>query len=170
MGNYKGEDRLERHFTTEYLYNYMNTEILKKYYKGDITEFLENSAGDGRMVDYLKSEYNLPVLACDISNDYEREDIKECNYLKEKIEYKKGRVGFINPPFNKGLKFIYKTLEECDYCVAILSVSSFLNIDYDKYDVDTIDIFKNYDFDSCKTTICIIGISKRKKYNVNIIK
>jgi len=161
MGNYKGEDRLERHFTTEYLYNYMNTEILKKYYKGDITEFLENSAGDGRMVDYLKSEYNLPVLACDISNDYEREDIKECNYLKTNIGYKKGRVGFINPPFNKGLKFIYKTLEECDYCIAILSVSSFLNIDYDKYDVDTIDIFKNYDFGSCKTTICIIGIKKK---------
>ena len=161
MGNYRGEDRLEKHYTTEYLYKYMNEEVLKKYYKGNISEFLENSSGDGRMVDYLKSEYKLPVLAYDIKNETNREDIIECNYLKEKIEYKKGRVGFINPPFNKGLKFIYKTLEECDYCVAILSVSSFLNIDYDKYDVDTIDIFKNYDFGSCKTTICIIGIKKK---------
>jgi len=161
MGNYKGEDRLEKHYTTEYLCKYMDTEVLKKYYKGSISEFLENSAGSGLLVDYLKSEYNLPVLAFDIKNETNREDIKECNYLKEKIEYKNGRVAFINPPFNKGLKFLYKSLEECDYCVAILSVSSFLSIDYDKYDVHTIDIFKNYNFGTCKTTICIIGIKKK---------
>tara|TARA_R110000796_G_scaffold171070_4_gene288064 strand:+ start:148 stop:639 length:492 start_codon:yes stop_codon:yes gene_type:complete len=161
MGNYKKDNMLEKHYTTEYLYKYMDTEILKKYYKGNISEFLENSAGSGLLIDYLKSEYNLPVLAFDIKNETNREDIKECNYLKEKIEYKNGRVAFINPPFNKGLKFVYKSLKESDYCIAILSVSSFLNIDYDKYDVNTIDIFKNYDFGSCKTTICIIGIKKK---------
>ena len=161
MGNYKGEDRLEKHYTTEYLYNYMNQEVLKKYYDGNISEFIENSAGDGRMVDYLKSVYDQDVIAFDIHNETKREDITECDYLKTKIEYKEGRVGFINPPFGKGLKFVYKSLEEGDYCVAILSVSSFLNIDYDKYDVDCIDIFKNYDFGSCKTAICIIGIKKK---------
>lgn len=161
MGNYKGEDRLEKHYTTEYLYNYMNDNVLKKYYKGEITEFIENSAGDGRMIDFLKDKYNLPVSGYDIFNETGREDIIECDYLKEKIEYKSGRVAFINPPFNKGLKFVYKSLKESDYCVAILSVNSFLNIDYDKYEVDCIDIFKNYDFGSCKTSICIIGIKKK---------
>lgn len=161
MANYKGEDRLEKHYTTDYLMDYMDQNILKKYFQGNVSEFLENSAGGGYMVDYLKSKYNVPVLAFDIKNETGRTDITECDYLKTKIEYKSGRVAFINPPFAKGLKFVYKSLEECDYCIAILSVNSFMNIDYDKYDVDCIDIFKNYDFGSCKVSICIIGIKKK---------
>jgi hypothetical protein len=161
MANYKLDDRLERHLTTTYLMEYMDKEILQKYYREPITEFLENSAGYGDMIDYLKSNYDVPVLAFDIQNDSGRSDIIESNYLKTKIEYKPNRVAFINPPFAKGLKFVYKSLEECDYCVAILSVNSFMNIDYDKYDVDYIDIFKNYNFDSCKVSICIIGIKKK---------
>jgi hypothetical protein len=161
MANYKGEDRLEKHYTPEYLYNYMYDEVLKKYYTGEITEFLENSAGDGRMMDFLKEKTNIPVIGFDIKNETNRVDIKECNYLKEKIEYKEGRVTFINPPFAGGLKFVYKALKESDYCVAILSANSFMNIDYDTYEVDTVDIFKNYDFGSCKVSICIIGIKKK---------
>ena len=65
-------------------------------------EWLENSAGSGRMVDFLKSKSDKKIIAYDIINETGREDIKECNYLKEKIEYKKGRVAFINPPFTKG--------------------------------------------------------------------
>lgn len=162
MANFKGEDRLEKHYTTDYLYDYMDRNVLKKYYDGKISEFLENSAGDGGMIDYLKSQYDVNVIAYDIHNETGREDIKECNYLKEKIEYKPGRVAFINPPFNGAIKFIYKTLKECDYCVCISSVNSFLNLDYTKYEVDCIDIFKNYDFGSCKTTICIMGIRNKK--------
>lgn len=160
MSNYKGEDRDEFHSTTEYLYNYMYDEILMKYYKGDIKEVIETSAGDGRMIDFLNDKGH-EVIGFDNKNRNNRDDIKTCNYLKEIIEYKKGRVCFQNPPFAGGLKFVYKSLEESDYCVSILSLNSFLNINYDKYEVDTIDIFRKYDFGSCKVTICIVGIKKK---------
>lgn len=161
MANYKGKDRLEKHYTTDRLYEHMKNEILDIFYKEEITEFLETSAGDGRLADALKRDYNLPVKAYDIFNETKREDIIEGDYLKQKIDYKKGRVCFQNPPFAKGLKFIYKSLEECDYCVSILSINSFLNIDYDKYEVDTIDVFRKYDFGTCKVDICIVGIKKK---------
>ncbi len=162
MSNYKGEDRLEKHYTPEHL-NVEMLEMLQTYHKEPITEFLENSAGSGRLIDYIKKEYKgIPVIAFDIHNETHREDITECDYLKnKKIGYKKGRVSFINPPFQKGLKFVYKALEECDYCVSILSINSFLNIDYDKYDVDKIYIYRKVDFEGCNVSICIIGIKKK---------
>jgi hypothetical protein len=160
MGNYKEDNMLEKHYTTKELYNNM-FDVLKEFYDGEITEFLENSAGDGRMIDFLKEKTGLPVIAYDIKNETERKDIIELDYLKHKIEYKKGRVGFINPPFNKAIKFIYKTLEECDYCVAITGSNTFLNLDYDKYEVDTIDVYRQYNFGSCKVNITIIAIRKK---------
>jgi hypothetical protein len=159
MANYKDDDRDEFHSTTEELYNHMYS-ILQEYHKEPIVEFIETSAGDGRMIDFLKGKGH-EVIGFDNKNRLEREDITTCNYLKEKIEYKKGRVSFQNPPFNNGLKFVYKSLEESDYCVSILSLNSFLNIDYDKYEVDTIDIFRDYDFVSCKVSICIVGLKKK---------
>lgn len=160
MSNKKLSNMNEKHYTSEELILHMNS-ILKDFHKEPITEFLENSAGDGRLIDWLKKEYNLPVIAFDIHNETQRKDIKECNYLKEKIEYKKGRVAFINPPFGKGIQFVYKALTECDYVVSILGINSFINLDYEKYEVDTIDIFRKYDFGSCKVTCCIIGIKNK---------
>jgi hypothetical protein len=104
MSNYKGDDRAEAHFTTDELINEMF--LLKdKYVDFDITEYLENSAGDGRIID----RFDKPYIAYDINSL--RDDIKEVNYLKEKIEYKKGRVCIMNPPFAIGLKFLYKALK-----------------------------------------------------------
>ena len=160
MPNYKGDDRREAHYTTEELYNHMYDNILQKYHHEPITEFLETSAGDGRLIDFLQKK-GYKTRAYDIFKHEERDDIIIGDYLKEKLEYKKGRVCFQNPPFNKGLKFVYKALEECDYCVSILAINSFLNIDYDKYEVDTIDIFRNYDFGTCKVSVCIVGIKKK---------
>lgn len=160
MGNYDKNNMLEKHYTTLELKNDMK-KILDEFYQGEITEFLENSAGDGRLIDFLKSNYDVDVIAFDIKNETYRKDIVECDYLSQKIEYKKGRVAFINPPFNKGLKFVYKSLTESDYCVAILSCSSILNLDYSKYDVDTICVYRNFDFGSCKTNVCIMGIKNK---------
>lgn len=162
MSNFKGEDRLEKHYTPDHL-NIEMLEMLQTYHKEPITEFLENSAGSGRLIDYLKKEYpDIPVIAFDILNETQRKDITECDYLKnKKIGYKAGRVAFINPPFSNGLKFVYKALDECDYCVSILSINSFLNIDYDKYEVDKIYIYRMVDFESCRVSICIIGIKKK---------
>ena len=161
MGNYKSDNMLEKHYTTQELYKAM-LDVLKEFYKGEVTEFLETSAGDGRLIDFLKLEYpGIEVKAYDKFNETHRDDIKECDYLKEKIEYKPGRVCFQNPPFNKTLKFIYKALEECDYIVSIMPIQSILNFDYDKYEVDTIDIYRDYDFGTCKTSICIISARKK---------
>ena len=150
---------LEKHYTPNELIEHM-WKVLNEFHKEPITEFLENSAGDGRMIDFLKDK-GYDVIAYDILNETHREDITEANYLKVKLPYKKGRVAFINPPFAKAIKFIYKTLEECDYCVSITGITSFLNIDYDKYEVDTIDIFKNYNFGTASISIAIIGIRKK---------
>ena len=124
-------------------------------------EWLENSAGSGNIIDFLKEKSNKNIIAYDIHNETKRSDIKECNYLQEKIEYKKGRVAFINPPFTKGLKFIYKALDECDYCIVLMSVSSILNLNWDKYEaLGYIYYKKNAEFDGTKVNICFMLLKK----------
>lgn len=156
MGNYKLEDRKEAHYTPNELVDEMFY-LLNKYYNGDISEFLENSAGDGRIID----RFDKPYIAFDIES--KRKDIKECNYLKEEIEYKEGRVCIMNPPFHNGLKFLYKALKECDYVVSILSQNSLLNLDYDKVWCDEIELWKKYDFVSCKANIIIVACRSKKE-------
>lgn len=163
MANYLGEDRLEKHYTTDELIEELKS--LQKRFYPQATSFLETSAGDGRLIDAFK-DIIPDYIAYDIENETKRDDIKECNYMKEKIEYKKDRVCLQNPPFAKGIKFIYKALEECDYCISILSVNSFLNIDYSKYWVDEIQIWRKVQFEKTKVSICIVAIRKRKDGDV----
>ena len=160
----KNNDNLEeKHYTPKFLMEHL-VAVLREF-GPEPKSFLENSAGDGRLIDFLKLEYpGIQVDAYDIINETKRDDIKECNYLKEKIEYVPGRVAVINPPFTKAIKFINKALEECDYCVAITGQNTMLNIDYDKYEVDTIDVFKNttcFSKVDGKLTITIIAIKKK---------
>ena len=133
----------------------------------EATEWLENSAGSGNMIDFLKTKSDRNIIAYDIKNETYREDIKECNYLKEKLDYKQGRVAFINPPFTKGLKFVYKSLKECDYCVALLSVNSILNFDYDNYEaVGIIYYKKNAMFGATKVDICFMLLKNKEIYEL----
>tara|TARA_R110002050_G_scaffold74369_3_gene159584 strand:+ start:491 stop:1021 length:531 start_codon:yes stop_codon:yes gene_type:complete len=172
MGNLKESNKLEKHYTPQHLLDHL-TDRLEEFINVDnITEFQENSAGAGSILDQLKSKYDINVEAYDIYNETEREDIQTFDYLKKKdIEYKEGRVCVMNPPFNKGIKFLYKSLEECDYTVCLLSINSFINIDYDKYEVDYIDVYKKADFGSCQVGICILGVYKRSNIeNVNKIR
>lgn len=155
--NYKGADRREHHETPDELIKEMFS-LLTKYYDGEIVEYLENSAGKGRIIDY----FDKPYIAFDIEKYTDRDDIKICNYLKEKIPYKKGRVAVINPPFSLGLKFVYKALEECDYCVCILSQNSILNMDYSKYWCDEIQLWRNYGFENTKVSVSIMAVTKKK--------
>ena len=148
----------EKFYTPDYLIDEL-FDILKRFHKEEITEYLENSAGGGAIL----YRFDKPYIAFDIVNETGREDIKECNYLKEKIEYKKGRVSVINPPFTKGLKFLYKSLEEGDYTVCILSQNSILNLDYTKYWVDEIQLWHAVMFGDCKVTITLMGVRKRKE-------
>ena len=163
MANVIEENKNEAHYTPDKLIKEMG-DILNKYYDGEIIEFLENSAGDGRIIDTLYNLYpEKSVLAYDIENRLNRSDIKTCNYLKEKIGYKKGRVCIMNPPFQKGIKFLYKSLSECDYVVSIMAANSLLNIDYDKVWMDEIQLYKNYDFITCKTDIIIVACRNKKE-------
>lgn len=150
----------EKHYTPLFLINKMWDILQEENIRAE--EWLENSAGAGAMIDFLKLKSDKNILAYDILNETCREDIKECNYLKEKIEYKKGRVAFINPPFTKGLKFCYKALEECDYCIALLSITSILSLDYDKYEaIGYIYYKKNVKFENVVVDICIMLLKKK---------
>lgn len=161
--NINKENSLEKHYTPVWLLEDMN-KLIKKHY-GSYTSILENSAGEGAIIDYFKDKNDVPITAYDINNTTNRTDILETDYLKAKVDYVKGRVAVINPPFSKGLKFVYKALEECDYCVALLSSNSFLNIDYDKYEVDEIWYYKSADFITCKQSVMIIAMKKKIKIN-----
>jgi len=157
MSNYKGEDRLEKYYTPKELIDELF--LLKdKYCDVEIVEYLENSAGGGAIID----RFDKPYIAFDIKPEEHRDDIKECNYLKEKIDYIKGRVAIINPPFQKGLKFVYKALEESDWCFCILSQNSLLNLDYSSYWAEEIQLWRNYMFGDCKVSIVLMAVRKRR--------
>jgi hypothetical protein len=160
MSNYKGDDRFEKHYTPKELLDHMWA-IKDQFVDFEVTEWLENSAGAGYILDYIKERSDKPTLAFDIMNETKREDIKECNYLKEKVPYKNGRVCIMNPPFQNGLKFLSKAVEECDYVISILSLNSLLNLDYSKIWVDEILMFRKYDFITCKASIIIVGCRKK---------
>jgi hypothetical protein len=163
MGNnIKQDNKNEKHYTGKILLNAMNNMVQK--YSPLPTEFLENSAGSGNMIVFLKEKYpTVPIIAFDIHNETLRPDIKESDYLKEKIEYKEGRVAFINPPFQKGLKFVYKALEESDVCYFILSANSLINIDYEKYFLLECELYKMFDFGTCKVNIIVGAIRKKRE-------
>ena len=162
MGNYNKEDkrRLEKHYTPGKLTDEM-FKLKEKYIDFDITEYLENSAGGGSIID--RFEKDIPYIAFDIEPEKYRDDIKKCDYLKEKIDYKEGRVCMMNPPFNKGLKFLYKALKESDYVICILSQNSIINIDYTKVWVDEIQLWRNYDFGTCKASCTVIACRNKRE-------
>jgi hypothetical protein len=170
MANYNKEKDpkfLEAHYTPQELIDEMFI-LLDKFYKGDITEFMENSAGDGRFLDIFKN-MNIPYIAYDIDNPTNRTDIITKDYLKEKIDYKKGRVCLMNPPFAKGVRFLKKAINECDYVITILSSNSIMNLDYNTIWCDEIQLWRKYDFGSCKTDITIIACRKKRdddKYEI----
>ncbi len=135
----KKKGSLEKVYTPNKLTDFL-VDIIKDKCDFNITEILEPSAGSGQMIDRLQHHYpDTNILAYDIFNETEREDITEADFLKlnkkkiKDLEYKSGRITVMNPPFSKGLKFIYKSLEVSDMVFCITSSNSFMNLDYDKY-------------------------------------
>lgn len=157
MPNYNGDDRLEKFYTTKELVDELF--ILKeKYCDVEIVEYLENSAGGGIICD----RFDKPYIAFDIEPEPDRPDIKRADYLKEKIEYKKGRVCIMNLPFAKGLKFVNKAIKECDWVFCILSQNSILNLDYKKIWAEEIQLWRGYDFGACKVSITLMALRNRR--------
>lgn len=131
-----------------------------KYCDVEITEYLENSAGSGNIIKY----FDKPYIAFDIINETNHPHIKECNYLKEEIEYKPGRVAVINPPFMKGLKFVYKALKECDWVFCVLPQNSIINMDYSKVWAEEIQFYKKYKFsEETQVSITLMALRNKKE-------
>jgi len=163
MSNKSKDNKLEKIYTPDRLTNHL-LDLLDEYYKGDISEFLEPTAGSGQMIDVIKSRYNKPVIAFDIFNETKRKDIVEQDFLKLRLDYKKDRVTIMNPPFANGLKMVYKALEVSDFVVTILSCSSWSNFDYEHYDVELIEVIKKQIFsDNRGYAICIMVIKNKLK-------
>jgi hypothetical protein len=159
MGNYREGNHREFYPTPMDIGEFLVKEIKKII--NEPSEILEPCAGEGDLVDAILKHYKAPILKYDI--EPRREDIIEMDYLKTKIEYKKGRICIMNPPFIKAIKFMRKSLEECDYCAMITSVNSIFNIDYDKYDVvsEDISIFRKRQFGDAKVDCAIMVIKKK---------
>ena len=158
MGNIKKDNKEEKHYTPEVLIDEMFRLLHRNHFE-PITSYLETSAGDGRICD----KFDRPYTAFDIKNETLRSDIIEADYLKTHLPYQQGRVCIQNPPFNKGLKFVYKALEECDYVVSMLSYNSIMNIDYKKYWVEEIQLYRKLQFDKCKQSVVLIAIRKKRE-------
>jgi len=133
MGNFKKDNMTEFIKTPVKLGEFM-VEKSKEYFN-NIEEIIDVCAGDGALTDVIERYYDIPVLKYDI--EPRREDIIEMDFTKgwKKIGYKKNRLIIINPPFNKTLKFIYKSLEISDYVVSLGGSNSLVNFKWDEYDV-----------------------------------
>lgn len=161
MSNIKQDNKFEKHYSPDILIEEMFS-ILERNHHEPITEYLETSAGSGNIVNHF-IEKGVTYQAYDIYNETHREDITQLDYLKHKIEYKEGRVCVMNPPFTKGLKFLYKSLEECDMTVCILSANSLLNIQYDKYWVSECQFYKRFKFKECSVSIILVAVRKKRE-------
>lgn len=162
MSNLSKTNKLEKVYTPKLITNIL-LEHLKEVYNENITQFLEPSAGNGAMIDVIKEYYpNIEIESYDIKP--EREDIKQMDFLQSKLEYKKGCIAIMNPPFTKGIKFIDKALERAELVITILSSNTLFSIDYSKYDAKKITFMKNALFlDGKKYNIAIISIMKKNR-------
>lgn len=168
MANVDKTNKLEKFYTEGILLDKVWELLNENIDISNITEFLENSAGGGNMIDYLKDKTDIPIIAYDIKNETKRDDIIELDYLKHNIDYKEGRCTFMNPPFTKGLKFFYKAIEESDYVIAILATSSIISFDYEKYGIPKMyNIKGGYKFNNKKMDICIIFYDKNNIINLD---
>ena len=160
MGN-KIVGSLEKHYTPIRLIERMWEKV--QMIPEPISEFLENSAGEGAMIDFIRTKTDIDILAYDIFNTTNRCDIIEADYLKTPIEYKKGRVCFMNPPWSKATKFLAKAYGEADYFVCLFSANTMLNIDYEKFYLIDGEIHRKIEFNDSNVKLDTLLCLLRKK-------
>tara|TARA_R110000796_G_scaffold236715_1_gene356321 strand:- start:42 stop:827 length:786 start_codon:yes stop_codon:yes gene_type:complete len=130
----------------------------------NITEIIEPSAGSGA--------FSLQIPKC-IAYDIapEHESIKEQDFLKLDLPYKKGRLIIGNPPFGvkntMSVQFFKKASKIADYIAYILPISQ-LNNNRQMYDFDLI---KSIDLGEVKYTDrnlhCCFNLYQRPKNGLN---
>jgi hypothetical protein len=164
MSNLREDNKLEKFYTPHDFIQFVLDESKKYIDFDEVESFLEPASGSGNMIDVLE-QYNKEIEAYDISNETGREDIRETDFLKLPISYRKGRYTLSNPPFHKGIKFLWKCLEISDYCCFILSASSIANIDWnkvqEKFEVNKIQIKKKQEFTDTKQDVAILYLKRK---------
>lgn len=154
---------LEKIYTKPTLTNFC-LDLMDKYFQP--TSILEPTAGDGKMVDVIKERYDLPILAYDIKNESGRDDIVEVDFMKHKMDYDPNRISIMNPPWSLGLKMLYKALEFSGGAVAILSATSLISLNREKYEVLDTYIIKKQEFyngDEIVKFATMVVVIKNKK-------
>lgn len=154
MSNLSDKNKLEFFETPTELTDEL-IDLCNRFCDVEITEILDPCVGKGKMLHHILKKLNKPYLAYDIEDRISDldEPVQAClevnieDFLKSKLEYKQGRITFMNPPFTRGLKFVYKALEVGDWCFCILSMSSIINLDYSKVWALEIQTWSRYDFE-----------------------
>ena len=164
---------LDKYYTSSDLAKYCIDKTFKIIGYENITEIIEPSAGNGSFSRQIEN-----CIAYDI--EPEHENIKNQDFLKLELGYKKGRLFIGNPPFgdrmNLASKFIKKCYYQGDYIAFILPISQKGN-NYKFYEFDLIhseDLGKQKYTD--REIHCCFNIykrpsngelNKRKLYNFN---
>ena len=113
----------DKYYTSSELAKYCVEKTQEIIGDGNITEYVEPSAGNGVFLDYL----DKPYLTYDIEPEDNR--IQKQDWLGNNLTYKKGRCVIGNPPFGSrntlSVKFYKKSIKLCDYIAFILPFSQF---------------------------------------------
>ena len=124
----------DKYYTPKEIAEYCYNKTMEVIGVENITEIIEPSAGQGVFLDIDEK-----IIGYDIKPDDPR--IKEQDYLKLDIEYKKGRLILGNPPYGYSLglaqKFYRKSVKIGDYIGFILPISQ-LNSNCTFYEFDLI--------------------------------
>jgi len=132
---------------------------------GNITEYIEPSAGGGVFLRYLDCVHT----AYDI--EPECTGVIEQDYLRLDIPYKKGRCVIGNPPFGTGntlsVKFYKHSLKMCDYIAFILPASQYNN-NQQMYEFDLIhsEMLPVVEF-SGRSLLCCFNVYSRPGCGLN---
>lgn len=132
--------------------------------KDNISEIVEPSAGNGSFSNQIEN-----CIAYDLKPEHP--SIKQADFIKLKLGYKKGRLFVGNPPFGTSNNLVYqfynKCCEEGDYIAFILPISCYKN-DIRLYMFDLIysEDLGLYEYSDRKIHCCF-NIYKRPKNGLN---
>lgn len=147
----------EEHYTPDDIIHLIH-QVKDEYVDFEITEYLEPSAGDARLIENV----DKPFLAYDINPKSDK--VIRKSFLDVDIEHKKGRVCLMSPPFSLCKEFLNKSLQVSDYVITLLPRRGLSKIiDYNTTQVDYVSLFRDYDFGTTVTSFFLVACRKKNK-------
>lgn len=167
----------DKYYTPINLAKYCINKTYEVIGKGNITEIIEPSAGNGSFSNQIAN-----CIAYDI--EPEGENIIQQDFLELELGYKEGRLFIGNPPFgfrnNLALQFYKKCVNEGDYIAFILPASQFNNtVNMYEFDLIFSELISNNNFKELDKRVKLSfniykrpdnGLNKKKKYNFEDFK